>query len=185
MNTMKPLSKTTLALHWLVAMAMLGLVGLGWYMAEFKQYQYYHLHKSIGLLVIVLVLARVGWRIRKGWPEHVVNYSASEVLLSKIVHWVLLLSTLLMPIWGMLYSGGSGHGFGIFGLEIFPSNHSHEDPSVIIPLSEFWSNLGHVAHRYNGYIFISAIALHIIGALKHHIIDKDFTLKRMLGKNPN
>ncbi|WP_077338170.1 cytochrome b [Pseudocolwellia agarivorans] len=182
MVTTKRLSKITIVLHWFIAFSIIGLLALGWYMTNFELYQYYQIHKSLGVILVAFVLIRVVWRIKKGWPEHASNYPKHEVVLASATHWVLIVSTVLMPIFGMLYSGGSGHGFGIFGLEIFPSNHSLEDPSVVVPLSEFWSDFGHIAHEYNGYILMAAIALHVVGAFKHHIIDKDTTLSRMLGK---
>jgi cytochrome b561 len=85
-----------------------------------------------------------------------------------------------MPLAGMIYSGASGNGFGIFGLELVP--HNYAEDGQVIAYSEAWRDAGQTAHRYLGYALMTLIVLHIAGALKHHFIDRDQTLKRMLGK---
>jgi cytochrome b561 len=182
MDTVNRLSRITIGLHWLIAITIIGLVALGLSMANFELYDYYETHKSIGILISGVIVIRVVWRISQGWPEHVSDYAKHEVLLAKVVHWTLIIATVVMPISGMMYSGASGHGFGIFGYEILAE---HPDPmraGEVIPLSEFWSNIGQNLHEYIGYLLILAIFLHVVGALKHHLVDKDTTLLRMLGK---
>jgi cytochrome b561 len=97
----------------------------------------------------------------EGWPLPVSNYAKHEVVLAKIVHWLLIVSTVLMPISGMVHSGASGHGFGIFGFEIVHANPNPADPEKVIPLNEFWSVFGQTAHEYIGYVLIFAIVLHV------------------------
>jgi cytochrome b561 len=82
----------------------------------------------------------------------------------------------------MLYSGGSGHGLSLFGWVIVPENPDIENPGNVIAYSETMSQFGETAHEILGYALVVAILLHIIGALKHHLLDKDRTLLRMLGK---
>lgn len=183
MNTSNSLSKSTIFMHWLVASSIIGMMVFGWYMVEFKEYSLYHIHKSVGIVVFVLILARVVWRMKEGWPTPVAQYQKHEVALSKAVHWVLLLSTILIPIWGMVSSGNGGHGFGLFGLDIIPRNVNPDDVTKVITRNEFWHDLGEKLHVYNVYVLFGALALHVTGALKHHIFDKDNTLKRMFGKS--
>ncbi|AEG01443.1 cytochrome b [Methylomonas methanica] len=182
MDTKNSLSWLTLFLHWIIAFTIIGLIGLGLVMTNFEQYHYYDIHKSIGIILIGFILLRVLWRIKQGWPVPVSKYDKREMLMAKIVHWVLIVSTVLMPITGMLFSGASGHGFGIFGLEILHENTDPADPENVIPLNRFLGGFGEVSHEYLGYLLILAIVLHIAGALKHHLIYKDPTLLRMLGK---
>lgn len=182
MDTVNRLSPITIILHWVVAISIIGLICLGLYMTKYEQWGLYHTHKSLGLILFGVILVRVLWRVKNGWPVPVSEYSKLEVVLAKSIHWVIIISTVLMPMWGMLHSAASGHGFGIFGLEIFHGNHSLENPSEVIPLSEFWRDFGQQAHKFNGYVLIAGILIHIVGAFKHHFLDKDATLLRMLGR---
>ena len=86
-----------------------------------------------------------------------------------------------MPISGMLFSGALGHGFGVFSWHLMPENPSLTKPGEVIAYSEFWANVGHTAHEVGGYLILGLLLLHVLGALKHHFIDKDGILKRMLG----
>ena len=174
--------KQTIWLHWLIAVIMISMLALGTYMSLGEVYGIYDIHKSIGLLVFPLLLARVIWRLTQGWPEPLHQYAKIEQFLAKFTHWALLLGTIALPITGMIYSGASGHGFGIFGLEIFPSNHHPTEPGLVIPYNEQLSIAGETAHEWIGYGLMGILGLHIAGALKHHMIDGDGTLRRMLGK---
>ena len=67
------LSATTKLLHWLVGLGMIFLIALGIYMSETETYALYDLHKSLGALMIVFVIARIAWRIKKGWLSRINN----------------------------------------------------------------------------------------------------------------
>lgn len=182
MNTQQKLSYPTRFLHWLVAFSIIGLTGVGIYMANMEAWFLYPLHKSIGLIVFVFIILRVIWRLRNPWPAAVGHYKKTEQMMAKVVHWVLLIGTIIMPLSGMVYSGLSGHGFGIFGWAVVEHNLNPERPGEVIAYSEYWANIGEQTHEILGYMLAATIVLHIAGALKHHLIDKDRTLLRMLGK---
>lgn len=182
MDKADKLSKITISLHWITAVVIMGLCTAGVYMTRAEAWALYPLHKSIGVLVFFIAVLRVIWRIRNGWPAAAADYSLIERRMAKIVKWVLIIATLALPITGMLFSGASGHGFGIFGLVIVPTQHMPGDPAQVLAYSEFWAETGGSLHQATAYILITAILLHLAGAFKHHFIDKDATLKRMLGK---
>lgn len=181
-DTAQTLSPTSRRLHWLVAIGFIGLGAIGFYMANTETWALYDWHKSLGVLLFVVILWRVVRRLIQGWPPAAHSYRRHEILLAKITHWVLLLGTLALPLTGMLYSGASGHGFGVFGLTLVPTNYDLLAPGQVIPYSPFWSDAGQTAHRILGYILAAAIVLHLAGALKHHFIDRDRTLLRQLGR---
>ena len=181
MDTKEQLSKITVSFHWVIALTVIALIVVGLYMDVMSAYALYPIHKSIGVIVFSLILLRVIWRLINGWPTPVSEYQRHEKILSKIVHWVLILGTLVMPISGMLMSGYGGHGFGIFGMEIVARIPDPADPSKVVALNENLAKVGYSLHGLTGKIMIGAIVLHIAGALKHHFVDKDFTLLRMLG----
>lgn len=182
MDNTRALSKPTLWLHWLVAGVMLPMLALGIYMSLDEAYGLYDIHKSIGLVALPLLLARAAWRLRQGWPKPLNRYSAIEQLLAKATHWGLLAGSLAMPLTGMLYSGAGGHGFGIFGLELVPSNPHPTEPYAVIAWNQWLADAGETAHEWIGYGLVVVLGLHVAGALKHHVLDRDGTLVRMLGR---
>lgn len=182
MDTPHALSKPTLWLHWLVAALVLPLLAVGIYMALAEAWGLYDLHKSLGLVALPLLLARAAWRLGQGWPKPVGRYTAIEQRLAKASHWTLLLGVLAMPLTGMLYSGASGNGFGVFGLELMRSRPHPTEPHAVVPYSEALSTLGETAHEWIGYALVVVLALHVAGAVKHHLLDGDGTLRRMLGR---
>lgn len=183
-DNIKTLSPLTLYLHWLVAFFILSLLGVGIYMTNFEDYSLIPIHKSIGILLTFVILTRVFWRILNGWLEPVYDnqHTKIERALSRAVHWVLILSTLLMPFSGMLMSTMSGNGLSVFGFALFPNNPDPSNLNQMLPINKMLAGIGHNIHHWLPYIFIPAIVLHIIGAIKHHVIDKDSTLKRMVGR---
>ncbi|MDR6993552.1 cytochrome b561 [Aeromonas salmonicida] len=110
-----PLSLTTRLLHWSVALLMIGLTLLGYLMVKFEIWDLYALHKSLGVIALVLILPRAIIRLGKGWPTPVRQYPAYEALAAKAIHWELLVSTLLIPVSGLCYSGAAGRGVALFG----------------------------------------------------------------------
>ena len=65
-DTPHRLSHTTVALHWLVAIGVIGMLAVGLYMAENDAYALYPLHKSSGMLLLLVILPRVAWRVLNG-----------------------------------------------------------------------------------------------------------------------
>jgi cytochrome b561 len=174
-------SRITVGLHWIIAITMMALLFVGLYMVENEAWHLYHLHKSIGILIFPVVLLRVLWRLKTGWPVALTVQIKWQQTMAKIAHYILLIITILMPVSGMIFSAASGHGFGIFSWEIWSSNPSISKPGEVDVRSVFWSDLGHSGHELLGNLLLLVLFLHLLGALKHHFIDKDGVLKRMLG----
>ena len=160
---------------------MIGLLATGIYMKENEVFALYPWHKSFGVLIATFIVLRVIWRIKAGWPSPVRNYTSIEKLLSKIVHYVLIIGTVLMPISGFIMSAMGGHGVDFFGMELVARNPDPADPKEVIALNGTLAGIGHNIHEFAGIAILVGIILHVVGALKHHIIDKDGTLRRMLG----
>lgn len=177
----KPVSKVEISLHWLVATGIIALICLGIYMSETRAFALYDVHKSIGLLLFAVIVARVVLRLNKGWPDSVSEGPAWEHYVARVVHWVLILGTLIMPLSGMLDAVMSGQGLSIFGLELVPGNPG--DTGRPQAINEGLAEIAEEIHHFSGYALIAAIVLHVAGALKHHMIDKDSTLKRMVGRS--
>lgn len=184
-DTAQKLSPTTIALHWIVGLSIIGLLAVGQIMDSFEIYALYPIHKALGFLIFFVILARVLWRLTNGWPTPVSQYQRHEQILSKLIHWLLIIGTVLMPISGFMMSALGGHGVDVFGLEVVARNPDPANPQEVIALHAGLAGLGHEVHGMLGKVLMAAVALHIVGALKHHFADKDATLRRMLGAKAN
>lgn len=181
MDNQQKLSPVTITLHWIIALTVITLTGIGFYMSMFDFYPLYDWHKSFGVVIFAVVLLRVWWRIKNGWPIPVGEYPTFERRLAQATHWVLIVATVLMPVSGILYSALGGWGIKVFGWVMVAGNKNPvtgQTEAIHAGLAQ----LGQVAHEWLGYLLAGAIILHIAGALKHHLIDKDRTLLRMLGR---
>lgn len=176
------LSGVSVGLHWLVGITMIVMVTVGVYMTDFKEYALYPIHKSVGMIIFVVILMRVIWRVKQGWPEAASTYKTWEQKLSKVVHWMLIIATVVMPISGMLMSGLGGYGLAVFGLEFLAATPNPEEVGKMIPINGPAAGAAHETHEIAGKVMFVAFLLHVAGALKHHFMDKDGTLRRMLGK---
>jgi cytochrome b561 len=165
-------STATVGLHWLVAIVIFGLWPLGFYMARTRTYSLWPLHQSTGTVLLVVILIRLAWRFQNGWPQPVSVYSRMEQVLARTVHWTLVVSLLVMPLTGLI-SGYAG------GYDIVAADAIHK--LKVNPRSEALHDFLQVVHIYVSRILAAAVLLHVAGALKHHLVDKDGTLRRMLG----
>jgi cytochrome b561 len=160
--------------HWLTALAVFGMIGLGWYMADLPlgaaKLELYGLHKSIGVLILVATVARVGWRSRQPGPGALPSHASWEHLSAKGTHLALYTCLIGLPLTGWVASSGAGFPVSVFGLFTLP-NLVGPDPALQKGAAE--------VHSWMAWTMVGLIALHILGALKHHVVDKDDTLRRM------
>lgn len=165
----------TRILHWLIAVHMLGLIALGWWMIDLTYYsQWYNLapflHKAFGITVFLLGIALLIYRSARPMPKDHSGHTAMEVVASKIAHWILFIAVLTIPISGYLFTTAKGEGVSIFGLFTLPA---------LVPVSNTVRDLAIDFHIYASYGLLAVIAAHAAGALKHHVVDRDRTLRRM------
>lgn len=180
-DTQEKFSTLTVYLHWLVGLTIIALLAMGIYMDKENVRALYPIHKSIGVLVFVAVVARVIWRLKNGWPKPASPRKRVEQLVARISHWTLLISSFLMPASGMLMSGAGGRGIDVFGLTVMARNPDPSAPERALPYNKTLMKIGQEMHEILAIVLIVTVLLHIMGALKHHLIDGDGTLRRMLG----
>ncbi|MBB5213053.1 cytochrome b [Microbulbifer hydrolyticus] len=168
------LQNTHRLLHWVMAVLVITLVSLGYYMTTYQQFPLYHIHKSLAVLVVPLLMVRVLLRIRIPWRSAVANTPRWV----SAYHWLLLAVLLAMLVSGVAYSGFGGYGIAFFGLELVPANTDAQQQ--YIAYSAPLSALGQQVHVNAGYALMALVSLHIVAALKHHFIDRDNTLLHML-----
>ena len=170
----------SISFHWAIALAVIGLVGLGAWMVDLAYYHpWYHdsltLHKAIGIVVIALALAKFGWRFAERKPGFEPEVRSYERAGATAMHWLLSALMILLPVTGYLISTSEGAGVDIFGLFELP---------VLFEISEPVRDLAIEIHFYLAYGGIALVAVHAGAALKHHLVDKGSTLARMLIPRP-
>ncbi len=180
-DSRQKLSSLTVTLHWIVGLTVIGMLALGFYMATTRTRSLWDLHKSIGILIFVVILVRVVWRIRNGWPQPLGMYQRIERNLAQLVHWTLIIGTVVMPISGMVSSLAGGNELSVFGLQLIADNPDPSGKLRVLPYSKFMHEFVQDIHATVGWVLVVAITLHVSGALKHHFLDRDGTLRRMLG----
>lgn len=162
--------------HWLVAVAVIGLLTAGWilYLDTLDQEtagSLRDMHKAVGICVLVFGLWRVGYRLVNGFPESVGKVPSWQVMSARIAHYILLAGILVMPLSGFARGYFAGRGTDLFGLVSIPGAAVE---------NEALSDLGSTVHFYAGLLVTLVLALHILAALKHHFLDRDSTLLRMM-----
>lgn len=176
-DTREQFSGKTVALHWVIALAMIGMVVFGLVLEDMPRSDgksaLLQIHKSIGVVVLALALWRLTWRVRQGMPETVAALTAAQAKFMHATHGFLLLCTLLLPVSGMISSIGNAKAIKLFGLPFIPQ--------LLETKNELLAKIGGTSHAILGKLIIAAILLHVVAAVKHHVVDRDGTLRRMLG----
>ena len=162
------------AIHWFMALGILGLYPLGLYMLELDYYDpayqtYPHWHKSIGILIAGLLLTRIVWRTLNKPPAALPQPPKLE-LIAKLIHGLLYLLVLITVISGYLISTADGNPISFFSFFDIPAL-----PAAI----ENQEDIAGEVHYYVATTLVVIAGLHALAALKHHFIDKDSTLKRI------
>ena len=175
-DTREKFATLTVVLHWAIGLTIIGLIAVGIYMVDLPRGAFkawlYGWHKVIGTTVLMLAAARILWRWRNGLPKPAGAHPAWQHRLATVTQVVLLIATVALPVSGALFSYGAGHPVPVLGL------------FDIGPPAEKIAWLGEAArfvHGWAGWSLAAIIALHAAGAIKHHFLDRDGTLKRMLG----
>mgnify|MGYP003507926535 FL=1 len=168
----------SIVLHWLMAVGVFGMFALGLWMVELDYYSRWYkqapdLHKSIGLCLLALMLLRFGWRQLSPRPLPLASHTASIQRVSKAVHLLLYVGLLALMLSGYLISTAEGRGISVFGWFEVPASLTS------IPDQE---DLAGEVHFWLAWAVVVFAGLHALAALKHHFIDRDATLSRMLGR---
>lgn len=180
LNTRSRYGLLHIVLHWLLALAIAGLFWLGLWMTELDYYHEWYerapsLHKSIGVLVVMTMMFRLGLRIVNPPPPPEAGLKHWEQRSAVSLHWFFYLLVLLMLVSGYMISTADGRSllvFDWFSIPAFTLNVENQE------------DIAGEVHQWLAYSLIVLAILHAAAAFKHHYIDRDATLKRMLGVEP-
>jgi len=173
-NTQDGYGLISILLHWLSALAIFGMFGLGLYMVELTYYDAWYkgsldLHKSAGLTLAFVILLRFVWRVINTKPKDLSD-KAIENLAAHGAHMALYLVMAALFFSGYLISTAEGHGIEVFGLFSVPATLTGDNQEDIA---------GEI-HEWLAWGLMALVAVHALAALKHHFINRDATLKRMV-----
>ena len=165
-----------IVLHWLIAAAILFQMQLPWRFNGLKTLEAFaliQLHKSVGISILVLSLARLGWRLANPPPPEPETLALWERWLSKVVHWGLYGLMIGMPItgWIMVSTSKTGIPTVLWGAIPWP----HVPGLAALPAAgkAAWNGLARESHELLGWGFYVLIGLHVAGALKHQLFSRD------------
>ncbi len=161
-------------IHWTTALLILGLLFVGFTMTAMPfsddKLKLYMLHKSFGLLVLALVFVRVVAKLLSPKVKPLDTHKPWETFLAKITHVLLYFALFALPISGLIMSWAGEFPVSFFGLPVpslMPKNHDVFERS-----RDF--------HEFLALGVLVLVFLHMAGAAKHHIIDRDLTMMRMM-----
>lgn len=176
-NTPQGYGLVAVILHWLAALAVIALFPLGLWMTGLDYYDDWYrrapeIHKGVGVLLFLTLLARVLWRVLNVRPEDEPGIGPLQRRLAHSAHFLLYLLLFALMISGYLISTADGRAVEVFGLFSLPATITG------IPDQEDSAGL---VHWYLALALVGLVGLHALAALKHHFINRDRTLKKMLG----
>ena len=175
-NTKTNFGAVSKLFHWATAVLIFGMLVLGSYMHDLTlsplKFELYALHKSVGMVVLGIILLRILWRHLDPPPSPIVTISKKQIKIARWVHLSLYFCAASLPISGWIMVSASGTPIDVFnsGL-VLPSLLSANENALAASKA---------IHGFISNILIFLIFVHASAALKHHFYDGDNTLRRML-----
>lgn len=176
-------TSVAITLHWLIAIAIVGMILGGWYMGDLPdgapgQYFLYQMHKSIGITILLLTVARIIWRIMNRPPALPDEMNGLEKTASHLVHFGFYGLMIALPLTGWLYSSVSVKldvPTVLYGIISWP-----DVPFVEGLKTEAASGTVNFIHSKLAWVVLALLALHVAGAIKHEFSAEEGVLKRMI-----
>lgn len=192
-NTPTSYGAAARALHWATVLGLAVLVPLGLIASDLahdlqtaaspdpamltRAGKLFSLHKTLGLAVFLLAVLRIGWALSQPRPGLLNADRRLEAGTAEAVHWLLYGSLVAMPLTGWAHHAAT-EGFAPI---LWPFGQG----LPFVPKDAIVADVLGIMHRVSGWVMGAAIVLHVAGALKHHLIDRDATLRRMVsGQGP-
>jgi len=188
-NTTRSYGSVAKSFHWLIALLILTIIPIGLIANDMAQdirnpeiastvqdftrtFLLFSIHKTLGVAIFLVALARILWAITQPRPGLLNSNNRIEALAARTVHWLLYGSLLLVPLAGWIEHAATS-GFA-------PIRWPFGQDLPFVPKDQDIANTFAWIHVMLGRVLGAALFLHIAGALKHHFIDRDATLRRML-----
>lgn len=168
-------TRVTIAMHWVVALLIAGSFAVGTYMVDLDlspwKLKVYAWHKWAGVTIFLLVAVRLAWRLTQRTPAPPVTMPVWQQRASAVSHGLLYLLMVVIPISGWVMSSAAGIPVVYFGVL--------QLPDLVAKNKELLETMKSVHYVLN-YALLAIVLLHVAAALKHHYVDRDDVLARML-----
>lgn len=188
-NTSRSYGAVTKAFHWLTALLILAALPLGWFANDLahqvraaasgatdaevaRAALLFSLHKTVGVTVFFVALARILWAATQIKPGLLNSERRLEVTAAELAHWMLYGALVLVPLTGWIHHAATTGFAPIF----WPFGQT----LPFVPQSATVSAVAGGLHVVFMWVLVVSLGAHVAGALKHALIDRDFTLQRML-----
>jgi len=168
-------TRTAIVLHWVAAILILGNVAFGLYMVGLPlspaKLRYYSWHKWIGVSVLLLSAARLLWRLGHAAPSLPDDMPPWQKRAAHVSHYLLYALFFAVPLAGWLFSSAAGFPVVFLGVVPLPD---------LVPKSRELADALKVVHRIAAWSLGALALVHAAAAVKHHVVDRDDVLVRML-----
>lgn len=176
-------TSVAITLHWMIALAILGMIFGGWYMTDLPdgapgQYFLYQMHKSVGITILLLSIARIIWRVINPPPTLPDDMNGLEKTASHLVHLGFYGLMILLPLTGWLYSSVSVK-LDVPTVLYFAISWP-DVPFVEGLKTEAASGVINFIHSKLAWVALALLGLHVAGAIKHELSAEEGVLKRMI-----
>ena len=188
-NTPRSYGAVAKTFHWLTALLILTALPLGWIANDLahqvrdpalgatdaqiaRAALLFSLHKTVGVAVFFVALARILWALTQSKPGLLNAENRLEATAAELVHWLLYGALVLVPLSGWVHHAATT-GFAPI---LWPFGQS----LPFVPKSTAVAEVAGTIHYIAMLVLVAALLAHVAGALKHFVIDRDFTLQRML-----
>jgi cytochrome b561 len=180
-NTRSRYGFISVVIHWLMAMVVICMFALGLWMRQLSYYDPWYqdgptIHKSIGVLLFILLLARIGWRSINIRPNDDPILKKWERTTAHLTHFAMYGLMLMLMTAGYLISTADGRQIEVFNL--------FSVPATLQGIKNQEDIAGEI-HQILAWTLILLAGVHALAALKHHFINRDSTLLKMLGRDAN
>ena len=170
---------TAIALHWILGLSIVAVICVGWYMTGLpfspQRLKLYNWHKWAGVAILALSVLRLLWRLTHRPPALPAAVQAAMPRWQQAahhgVHYLMYALFLIVPLVGWAYSSAAGFPIVLFGALPLPDLVG-KNPELAEALKPW--------HGYAAYALATLAVLHVAGALKHQLIDRDGLISRML-----
>lgn len=177
-------ASVAIGLHWLIALALLFQIALGWRMDDHSHsaqtYLVFQLHKSVGITILLLSLVRLGWRLSHPpppLPQHLQTWERWLATATHVGFYVILIG---LPLTGWLVVSASKTQIPTLLYGTVPWPHLPGLAHASAATKGVWRLVGETGHGMLAKLTYVLLALHVAGALKHQLLDRDETLSRMI-----
>ena len=169
-------TRTAIALHWIIALAVLAQIAFGWYLQTVPRLTpdrtiFVNFHKSTGIVIGLLILARLAWRLTHKPPPFPASMPAWEQSAARVNHALLYVCMIVMPVAGYTASNFSKFGVKFFNAVLLPP-WGPDDRAIYAVFN--------AVHVTTSYIFVALIAVHVGAALRHLFSPRYGIFRRML-----